>query len=69
MAITKAEVCEGCTFYKWNERVVCRTPLIIGIDYCPCLTCLVKSMCSDTCNRFFAYKDTEDRNVYGKWEC
>jgi hypothetical protein len=41
------KVCKGCKFYEH----------FVTFSQCPCLTCLVKSMCSRTCEEFFKYRD------------
>lgn len=63
------KVCKGCKFYEHfvtfsDGRVgrllpSCRIkyPVISPTIQCPCLTCLVKSMCSRTCEEFFKYRD------------
>lgn len=66
MEITKDEACTGCVFYKWNDHITCKVIPIINGNTCPCMSCLIKSMCTDTCNAFFTYKDKEFDEEWGK---
>ena len=66
--IEKYKICKGCKFYEHivtlsdGRKELYRTcrikyPILSSTQQCPCLTCIVKSMCSSTCEAFFKYRD------------
>jgi len=68
MLMAKEEICRGCKHYTFQEYIVCRIPSMKNGVQCPCSLCLIKSMCTDTCNAFFSYKDgngAKDDNCRG----
>lgn len=71
------KICEGCKFYspivvfsdgrEGYLLPMCRIkyPVISPTEQCPCITCIVKSMCSRTCVDFFKYRDRVIEVEYG----
>jgi len=55
----KNRICRGCSHFLVKDYIVCTVRPIINDKQCPCSTCLVKSMCTDTCLEFFRYKDED----------
>ena len=61
--------CKGCHSYPLNDQKVCEcgiTPYISETESCPCLNCIVKGICDETCYEFrryakqhFIYKEME----------
>ena len=53
-------ICEGCASYKifgMNEKAIpCIVSPIKGNKQCPCLICLIKSMCENSCKEYREYK-------------
>jgi len=52
------EKCKGCNAYKYGGQpaIFCALPIEKEGVSCPCLSCLVKSMCGDTtCKLFVDY--------------
>ena len=59
------EICQGCLTYNVHNPV-CRLTPIKGVkddEICPCLNCLIKSMCTDPCDHFAIYM----RSIYGSY--
>ena len=46
----KSKECKGCYIYTH-----CSIPTSIGNKSCPCITCLVKVMCYESCEELIAY--------------
>ena len=46
--------CKGCA--SITNFMDCPYPPVKNGKLCPCLTCLVKSMCSNPCDEFHKYK-------------
>jgi hypothetical protein len=42
--------CKGCKSYKY-----CSIPPVRYNIQCPCLKCLIKSMCNDSCREYIDY--------------
>ena len=71
------EICKGCKFCSpivvFSDGKdgyllpICRIlyPVISSIEQCPCITCIVKSMCGSTCEKFFKYRDRVTEVEYG----
>jgi len=56
--IDKKEQCEGCNAYRHQglESILCGLPPIKDGVECPCVKCLVKTMCSsNNCDNFKNY--------------
>jgi hypothetical protein len=57
------DLCKGCKEHFINYGHMCASsldPVIIvenEIIYCPCMSCLVKSMCEESCDKFDTYSD------------
>ena len=53
------ELCIGCSSYD-----ICNMPSIIDNEVCPCATCIIKSTCQGTCEKFDKiYKTKCDRKI------
>lgn len=56
----RRKLCKGCYSYelylKYTEEVAdfpeCSTKPIVGGKVCPCVSCLVKMVCENACNKF-----------------
>lgn len=51
--------CKGCKSYRKNQVIECFAgvkPHFSETEHCPCIICLVKSMCSSGCEAFQNYK-------------
>lgn len=42
--------CQGCSI-----KFICKLPVIIDKTPCPCIECLIKSMCHYECDEFSDY--------------
>ena len=53
----KDAYCRGCTSYYGIDRInkVCDMLPINENEKCPCVDCLIKSMCDDGCKLFAKY--------------
>jgi len=40
-----------------HKSILCTSPEIIRLKECPCINCLVKSMCTKRCSSFFQFLD------------
>ena len=48
------KLCEGCISYNSFDKVcMYHTPRTKGNQKCPCVNCIVKTMCIETCDDFF----------------
>lgn len=62
--MTKYIECKGCKPHNKSSQhpdiktVKCGYPPKIGTAICPCVNCLVKSMCMDDCDSFNYHKRT-----------
>ena len=56
------EMCRGCIFYKNKDNATCKLYPVKDNKVCPCVSCIVKSMCIVTCEDF----DNFDLYYYGK---
>ena len=59
---TGNKICKGCRTYTQKDNL--ETSALCDLrphahtnHWCPCLTCLVKSMCNDPCDEFGKYLD------------
>ena len=55
----KNKICRGCSHFLLKDYIVCTVRPIINGKQCPCATCLVKSMCTNTCLEFFQYQEAD----------
>ena len=47
------EMCRGCVYYKpINERMTCKIKPIKDDKICPCVNCIVKTMCKMMCDDY-----------------
>ena len=60
MLLLKEKWCTGCNHYKVGYYIACNIRPIIKGRKCPCITCLVKSMCTEACFKFLYYKHREE---------
>jgi hypothetical protein len=49
------EICKGCWVNIWSTMKCMKIP-IKGDKVCPCINCIVKSMCSEICKEFLYSK-------------
>ena len=59
--------CKGCRSYSPYEETLCSAEVIQFISEskeCPCLTCLIKMICENSCDKFLIYLEkVRSRNV------
>jgi hypothetical protein len=65
------ELCKGCIAYCYNvntKEYYCshgikpRYLFNTTIEFCPCISCLIKPMCSRICEEFLNYRSMFNRN-------
>ena len=58
--------CRGCNMYKieLNKCGVEVLPHISETEHCPCLTCLLKGICQNTCKEYDVYLMLSDDRKY-----
>lgn len=70
------ELCKGCKSYalivQSGKKVFHRScmldiPVISSTDQCPCMTCILKAMCSNVCEDFvdFNMREAKERVKIG----
>ena len=62
--------CKGCLTNEYcddygNDMVECELIKYNGEGECPCTNCIVKPMCEQVCDDFFAFKIENERVVTG----
>jgi hypothetical protein len=56
--------CNGCNFFSGLEPIQCMLILEGRAHNCPCLKCLVKSVCESRCvRRIDYYKQPDDMEI------
>ena len=60
------EKCKGCKTYELKKKKDIFTIACNGLPYikskeCPCLKCIVKSMCNKSCLKFFEYVEFQNK--------
>ncbi len=59
--MTRVFKCKGCRTYENDEDIdvdgpaVCNHVSFVKDHYCPCQSCVVKSMCIDACETYIEY--------------
>ncbi len=50
-------LCQGCrtVYTSIPKESQCKHIPYINGNYCPCIICLITSMCNDGCNEYFKY--------------
>ena len=49
MKFSDDDICRGCIFEDGEYNSQCKTKLMQIENECPCVECLLKCMCIDTC--------------------
>ena len=60
MLLLKEKWCKGCKYYNVQYYIGCDISPIIKGKKCPCITCLVKTMCTEICFEWFSFRDSKD---------
>ena len=52
------KLCFGCNTYEYNICLIKPTIIRRGVKkMCPCITCLIKGMCTQECKEYLEYED------------
>jgi len=56
------EECQGCSVHEAYGQCLVSPRNKYG-NTCPCIKCLVKSMCRDACEEWLSYRDKDIKNA------
>lgn len=58
-SLSKDDLCRGCKRLLISNRCSIFSPMVHNIRDCPCISCIVKSMCTSPCRNLKKYVDSE----------